>query len=356
MKELKNTKGITLIALIITIIVLLILAGVTISAITSNESAPQKAVEAKDANEKGAELEAIKVATVSSIVEGNYNLNTNIETLRDGLRNLVTDDVDTVINENSTEWTVTGKTGEKYRITNDGDVFRVGPVKEIKIGDSITYNTSHNEVPLSDWKVLYKKTVNETEYVYLILADYLPYNAIGTMTGLQKGNKGTEIDYGVGADTRDHLLNAMTTRDNWSSLLKGTINGKNINYIDSSDSNITAMGSPTIDLWVDSWNISNPDTYIYYASNNTGYSSGLSENSLSIKGVSNIGITNTLYFPYSYEKDACSGYWIASPSANGKNYVVDVELNSNGSLGCRSRNVSLLAFRPVVCLPASDLQ
>ena len=43
----KNHKGITLIALIITIIVLLILAGVTIAAITSNESAPNKAVEAR---------------------------------------------------------------------------------------------------------------------------------------------------------------------------------------------------------------------------------------------------------------------------------------------------------------------
>ena len=47
----KEQKGITLIALVITIIVLLILSGVTIAMLTSNHSAPQKATEAaqKDA-------------------------------------------------------------------------------------------------------------------------------------------------------------------------------------------------------------------------------------------------------------------------------------------------------------------
>ena len=43
----KNQKGITLIALVITIIVLLILAGITIALITSQDSAPNKAAEAK---------------------------------------------------------------------------------------------------------------------------------------------------------------------------------------------------------------------------------------------------------------------------------------------------------------------
>lgn len=47
----KQQKGITLIALVITIIVLLILAGVSIAMISGNNSAPQKATEAsqKDA-------------------------------------------------------------------------------------------------------------------------------------------------------------------------------------------------------------------------------------------------------------------------------------------------------------------
>ena len=46
MPKTKENKGITLIALVITIIVLLILAGVTISAISGNDSTPAKAQEA----------------------------------------------------------------------------------------------------------------------------------------------------------------------------------------------------------------------------------------------------------------------------------------------------------------------
>ena len=42
-----SNKGITLIALIITIIVLLILAGITIASLTGSDSAPAKANEAK---------------------------------------------------------------------------------------------------------------------------------------------------------------------------------------------------------------------------------------------------------------------------------------------------------------------
>ncbi|MBR0351047.1 MAG: hypothetical protein IJH76_04455 [Clostridia bacterium] len=55
----KNQKGITLIALVITIIVLLILAGITIALITSNESAPNKAGEAKIIQDVGAAKDAV---------------------------------------------------------------------------------------------------------------------------------------------------------------------------------------------------------------------------------------------------------------------------------------------------------
>ena len=49
----KQQKGITLIALVITIIVLLILAGVTIAMLTGGDSAPAKANEAKQKNDIG---------------------------------------------------------------------------------------------------------------------------------------------------------------------------------------------------------------------------------------------------------------------------------------------------------------
>ena len=61
---LKKNKGITLIALVITIIVLLILAGVTINAIIGNESAMEKAKKAKEEHEIAtAKDEAVLLAT-----------------------------------------------------------------------------------------------------------------------------------------------------------------------------------------------------------------------------------------------------------------------------------------------------
>lgn len=66
---LKNTKGITLIALIITIIVLLILAGVTIAAITGNESAPNKAAQARIANERGEISDELALSNTTLIMK-----------------------------------------------------------------------------------------------------------------------------------------------------------------------------------------------------------------------------------------------------------------------------------------------
>ena len=65
----KGNKGITLIALVITIIVLLILAGVTIAQITGQDSAPQKAAEAKRANEIGAAKDEARMLAAKYIQE-----------------------------------------------------------------------------------------------------------------------------------------------------------------------------------------------------------------------------------------------------------------------------------------------
>ena len=118
----KNYKGITLIALIITIIVLLILAGVTIAQIAGNDSAPNKAVQARTKNDQGAEFDAIKLATVSAIAEGDYNLYVNAEALKRGLEGVVEEDSRQAITATNYPWTVIGKTTTMYEITRTGDV------------------------------------------------------------------------------------------------------------------------------------------------------------------------------------------------------------------------------------------
>ena len=58
----KETSGITLIALVITIIVLLVLAGISIMMLTGQNSILNRAGEAKEKSTEGQEIEAIQVA------------------------------------------------------------------------------------------------------------------------------------------------------------------------------------------------------------------------------------------------------------------------------------------------------
>ena len=70
MSILKKNKGITLIALVISIIVLLILSGVTINAISGSESAPAKANEAGQKNDIGAAKDDISLTVVNAKMQG----------------------------------------------------------------------------------------------------------------------------------------------------------------------------------------------------------------------------------------------------------------------------------------------
>ena len=116
----KKNKGITLIALVITIIVLLILAGVTINAIVGNESAMEKAKQARAENEKGNELDTIKLAVVDAISKGNDG-QIKLSDLNASLTGLVTSEA-----TGDSPWIVTGNiAGRMYRITSYGEVTEI---------------------------------------------------------------------------------------------------------------------------------------------------------------------------------------------------------------------------------------
>ena len=68
MKEIKKqTKGITLIALVITIIVLLILAGVSIAMLTGDNGILTQAQNAKERTEEAGAIEKVELAVTSCI-------------------------------------------------------------------------------------------------------------------------------------------------------------------------------------------------------------------------------------------------------------------------------------------------
>ena len=142
-----------------------------------------------------------------------------------------------------------------------------------------------------------------------------------------------------------------------------TINGTPINYAGTTDTNIWAMGSPTLDLYVNSWNTKYPVDAIYTATTATsmsdglnGYYVGTAENPTTywIDYSSKEGYNNTLYYPHQEEFDNCLGYWLASPSASDVYDVMDVDYY--GSVINDYYGGSSLAFRPVVSLPSNILQ
>lgn len=70
-ERIKRKEGITLIALVITIIVLLILAGITISMISSQDGILGKVVEGKQKYKETTELEKLNIATQAALIDGN---------------------------------------------------------------------------------------------------------------------------------------------------------------------------------------------------------------------------------------------------------------------------------------------
>ena len=78
-----RNKGITLIALVITIIVLLILAGVTIATLTGENGIITKATQAKDKTEISAEKEQITVAYGGALAKKNGQTDINASDMQD---------------------------------------------------------------------------------------------------------------------------------------------------------------------------------------------------------------------------------------------------------------------------------
>ena len=97
-KEMKKSQGITLIALVITIIVLLILAGVSIAALTGNNGILTQAGQAKDSNNIAGVKEKVEVEALGSIdKKGSFNKETFKINVEKNLKGNVTENGNSII-------------------------------------------------------------------------------------------------------------------------------------------------------------------------------------------------------------------------------------------------------------------
>ena len=315
-----NMKGITLIALVITIIVLLILAGVTINLTLGENGIFRTAEQAGRNYTQAQEQEFAGLSnfenTINDIIEGNGN-NTEVA---------IPEEIGTAIN--------VGNYGKKV----------------------VGYSSKSSSGYTGDWRLFYQ----DTQYTYIIandlVGDYKPSDYYETV---QKED--VTLKYQTGEDVSE-------VGQNLSSMLKtnGTFfvsdnDNENIrtiawltdteyweDYTDEAGNALFAIASPTVELYVASFNATAP-------------TNGAEEITLEVGtyGYTHDATTyNQLSTSYNngiYNYDGSSSWWLASPDSRGAVYELDVSARYSYFV---SGNVTIGSnpIRPVVCIPTSTFQ
>ena len=224
----------------------------------------------------------------------------------------------------------------------ESDITIAGKITPQNYGDDVDYSITTNGVTLDNWKIFY----NDGTHVYLKYADYLP-NACVTATGITKS--GT---YAVSStESRINFINELNLTSNWDNLLIDNLKQRGA----------VAMGSPTLEQYVASWNGKYPNNKLYtntYSNVNgtpqedglDGYYLGTSENpnSYSVNMSSTSGYNDTLYYPHTSDWNDIQGYWLSAPSSaenTGKIAVL-----ADGYLNSPSTETGL-SICPVIRLP-----
>ena len=173
----KANNGITLIALVITIIVLLILAGVTIATLTGDNGILNQADKAKTETTMGEEKEAIglayNTAKTEKLSKGDSGIVLLSELQEELSANGITIESDKISQDGEGTITVEmPKSGNKYTITKDGVITDITlgntgggsiSVNDLKVGDYVNYPDKNGNKILC--KVLYN---NENYGVQLV--------------------------------------------------------------------------------------------------------------------------------------------------------------------------------------------
>lgn len=198
-----------------------------------------------------------------------------------------------------------------FAVTNDN----IGDY--IDLGNDIIDNSllGTTEVTTDDWRILYK----DENTVYAILADYLLAKDVPDSIGI---NYNDYYIYCVWDEVdAAGLVNGIKNQEGWSSFTNGITGAK-------------AIGSPTPELLVNSYNAKNKVDYIYtnepkFNSNTEGYD---------------------LYVVHEWKYNDCEGYWLAEQYRDSNNQIwilyQDGEVKSYDP-----GSDPILGLRPVVALP-----
>lgn len=248
----------------------------------------EKATEAREKDKQGTELEAIKLAVVNSIASDLTGL-VNVDNLKEGLNGIVENEGILRMNKDNSPWIVTGKTGMKYKINQNGEVTSAEPVvsvefvnttSEIAVSKSkklqiIAKGASGNMTEANDITFISSnknlatveddgsiKIVNDDSKVgqtveISVIADGIDSSnkCLITITELIKPKKGENVILGNAIPG----VNAETNADDWKILYYDENNAKVYAFLDSC---LPATALPT------SVNLETQGTYYIYKTHN----------------------------------------------------------------------------------------
>ena len=201
MNKLKNKKGITLIALVVTVVVLIILAGVSINAVLGDNGIIKKANQAASVTKEAEVKEAIN----RTILE--FYLTNDYETLEDFLKAKVTEGKIDSVTKNA-DGTLTVKKGE-YSVTVENKTNSSG-------GSSSGGETQTPEITIGEAKVVANSdgtgsAITDANSVYLGNTLYITFSH--SITG------GTTV-------VDKTIPYAVTKNGTYTFTVTGTVNGK----------------------------------------------------------------------------------------------------------------------------------
>lgn len=247
-------------------------------------------------------------------------------------------------------------------IVNAGDI-SVSEKKDDFYGATVTNYACTNSEGVNAWKIFYASETN----IYLIADNYIPYNYIPKGkdgTALTKGGSDYKViftplntsSYKGSADITDAKMKELN-HDYFSKNYTSTnLNMKTTAYM--LDTTVWsafagngadyAIGGPTIELLLLSYNQKHSSNYQARASSKAGYE--LSKDGGTNWANSQSGMldkTDRLYVSETSTSKA-TGMWLASPTATDSEYGLCA--SNGGFVGSNGLTLSVHGLRPIVCL------
>ena len=241
-----------------------------------------------------------------------------------------------------------------YKADGNAEGEQAGGAYEDNIGDIYIIAADYLKNTDSRLKLSQMGTIKRSEAhkIYWASDSGLPATQVtGTESLAITGRTNTTINklfmqnkFGaLNSNKNSKAVSALINTANWD----GYVNASYSDY---------AIGSPTIEMWVASWNATYGDKLKLYTNikSGSGYYVGTGSNSTTTTSQNITSVTNwqknTLYFPYGNNAyNSCYGSWLASPSTNYYNdHLMKVSCN-----GCVDHNIysyGLLCTRPLVHL------